>query len=116
VEPGSPRRSEPNGLHLSASLEISGPEKTCFPHDRRAYGLRCRDLVGRWSNALASTPKALAGLSTKSIVALYSERSSGADIGAIDISLMGQRLLRQALRVSSAPQIRGEDLSYVHAR
>ena len=43
---------------------------------RRAYGLRCRDLVGRWSNALASTPKAFASLSTMSIVALYTERSS----------------------------------------
>ena len=43
---------------------------------RRADGLRCRDLVGRWSNALASTPKAFASLSTMSIVALYSERSS----------------------------------------
>jgi len=63
--------------HLSAlSLEISGPEGTCFPHDRRAYGLRCRDLVGRWSNALASTPNAFASLSTMSIVALYFERSS----------------------------------------
>ena len=39
-----------------------------------------------------------------------------ADIGAIDLSLMGQRLLRQPLRVSSLPQIAGEDLSYMHAR
>ena len=38
------------------------------------------------------------------------------DVGAIDVSLMGQRLLRQALRGSSLPQIPGEDLSYVHTR
>jgi len=63
--------------HLSVlSLEIGRPEEKCFPRDRRTYGLRCRDLVGRWSNALASTPKAFASLSTMSIVALYSERSS----------------------------------------
>jgi len=43
---------------------------------KNGYALRCRDLTGRCSNALASTPKALASLSTILIVALYSERSS----------------------------------------
>jgi hypothetical protein len=58
------------------NLEISGREEIYFSHVGRAYGLRCRDLVDRWSSALASTPKAFASLSTMSIVALYSERSS----------------------------------------
>ena len=39
-----------------------------------------------------------------------------ADVGAIYPSLIGQRLLRQTLRVSSLPQVAGKDLSYLHAR
>src|SRR5262249_33186851 len=39
-----------------------------------------------------------------------------ADIGAIDLSLVGQRLLRQSFGVARLAQIAGEDLSYVHVR
>jgi hypothetical protein len=39
-----------------------------------------------------------------------------ADIGTIDLSLMGQRLLRQTFVVARLAQIAGEGLSYVHAR
>ena len=38
------------------------------------------------------------------------------DISAIDLRLMGKRLLRQSLVVPSLPQIAGEDLSNLHAR
>ena len=40
----------------------------------------------------------------------------GADVSAIDLCLMGERLLRQPLFVPSLPQIAGEDLSNLHAR
>ena len=40
----------------------------------------------------------------------------GADVSAIDLCLMGERLLRQPLCVPSLPQIAGEDLSNLHAR
>ena len=54
----------------------TGSRSVIATNRRAAYALCCRDLAGRCSNALASTPKAFASFATISIVALYSERSS----------------------------------------
>ena len=40
----------------------------------------------------------------------------GADIGAIDASLIGQRLLGQLPLLAGFPQIASEDFSYIHIR
>jgi hypothetical protein len=107
------RRSAPPGGAPFFALAKPLPDSPGWPRNRRLGLARprlCRPLKQCAGIDIQDRRQPVDHIDCRAVSTAFQR----ADVGAINIGLVSQRLLRQALRVSSLPQIAGEDLSYVH--